>query len=299
MQFNQHDGKTIQGKIDINGAKWNDAKQGVWLDIQGNALAQDNAIQNNGTATSAGDLTLPFSFTNSGTLTPGGQFAGSTLTFTGGFSQTAGGTLRLNAGPGGDRMVTDGPLALGGKLILDAPMLFQPTLGQVLTILECTGADPTTGYFLDANGQPIYEGGAVTVGSWTFRISYAGGSGGNDVTLTVGGITGRVWHDQDRDGIQDGGEFSASNFLVKLLDAQGNVVQSVWTDANGEYRFVGVAPGQYRIKVEVMLYVFSPQDQGSDDAIDSDVDATGTTALFALDAGEIEDWDAGIAPGMP
>jgi hypothetical protein len=75
------------------------------------------------------------------------------------------------------------------------------------------------------------------------------------------------------------------------------------TDASGEYLFDGLMPGSYMVRfVLPMDYVFSPQDQGMDDAMDSDPDpATGITACVELQAGEVNlTVDAGMyVPDVP
>jgi hypothetical protein len=72
------------------------------------------------------------------------------------------------------------------------------------------------------------------------------------------------------------------------------------TDAGGNYRFDDVAAGQYRIDVQEWTlpsgYAFTAANQGTNDAVDSDVINTGGHMdLTVLDAGEVDlRWDAGI-----
>ncbi|MFC1938447.1 SdrD B-like domain-containing protein [Chloroflexota bacterium] len=56
-------------------------------------------------------------------------------------------------------------------------------------------------------------------------------------------------------------------------------------------------PGDYYVEFNIPLgYLFSPQDQGGDNAIDSDADTTtGKTTETTLDSGENDTtWDAGM-----
>jgi len=46
-------------------------------------------------------------------------------------------------------------------------------------------------------------------------------------------IEGRVWHDDDANGIQDAGEVGISGITVELLDAGGSVSDSKITEPDG------------------------------------------------------------------
>ena len=100
-----------------------------------------------------------------------------------------------------------------------------------------------------------------------------------------------VWLDQlNPNGIQDAGEPGIAGVRVTLLDAAGTPVpgKSVTTGANGYYQFDELEPGQYQVKFDLPAgWTIVPNDQGSDDAKDSDAIATsptsGTTILVTLD----------------
>ncbi len=115
-------------------------------------------------------------------------------------------------------------------------------------------------------------------------------------------IGDKVWFDTNMNGIQDQGENGIQNILVKLLDCNGNILDSTLTDNNGNYRFDSLVAGQYKIKVIIPSgYSFSTKDAGNNDLTDSDVDpTTGETVCIVLDppsCGEnSEKWDAGIYP---
>ncbi|MFK7782106.1 SdrD B-like domain-containing protein, partial [Psychroserpens sp.] len=109
-----------------------------------------------------------------------------------------------------------------------------------------------------------------------------------------------VFFDVDRDGIQDLGEAGVEGVTVQLLDEDGNVVDEVTTDENGNYLFENVIPGEYVIMfVEGTLpddYEFTTANAGGDDAIDSDAGDLGKTEPFTVIAGQDDDltYDAGI-----
>jgi len=107
-----------------------------------------------------------------------------------------------------------------------------------------------------------------------------------------------VWVDSNNNGIQDGGEAGfPDGVTVDLYYCNGTFVATNTTDASGYYSFQ-VAPGEYYVQFALPAggYIFSPQDQGLDDAVDSDADpATGKTVCITMEPGEIDlTWDAGL-----
>ncbi|MEM1094204.1 MAG: SdrD B-like domain-containing protein, partial [Bacteroidota bacterium] len=113
-----------------------------------------------------------------------------------------------------------------------------------------------------------------------------------------------VFEDANRNGIQDNGEAGVQGVTVQLYRCVNGVrdafVTEVTTDANGEYLFDNLQPGEYQVEFVASSlpsgFVFSPQDQGGDDAADSDADPTsGVTDCLTLQAGDdIRTVDAGI-----
>jgi hypothetical protein len=110
-----------------------------------------------------------------------------------------------------------------------------------------------------------------------------------------------VWHDLNCNGIQDAGEPGFANVTVNLLDANGNVVQTATTDANGKYLFSGLTPGTYSVMFVLPSgFTFSPVHVGSDNTVDSDADPiNGKTQQVSLVAGQADmTLDAGICTPM-
>ncbi len=60
-------------------------------------------------------------------------------------------------------------------------------------------------------------------------------------------LRGSVYHDRDNDGLREVGEEGIANVILSLLDEVGEIVDSVETDADGRYEFVGVRAGNYRV----------------------------------------------------
>ena len=85
-----------------------------------------------------------------------------------------------------------------GVVILDGATLsvslrYAPAIADTFTIINNDGIDPISGTF---NGLP--EGSAITLGATTLTISYAGGTGNNDVVLTVTDVV-YTWDGGDAD----------------------------------------------------------------------------------------------------
>lgn len=106
-----------------------------------------------------------------------------------------------------------------------------------------------------------------------------------------------VWNDENMNGIQDEGEAGIEGIEVKLFTCSGDWLASTVTDASGMYLFEGLDAGDYYLEfVNPFGWIFTYQDEGADDAVDSDVDRyQKNTACFTLTPGdEIMDWDAGL-----
>ncbi len=103
-----------------------------------------------------------------------------------------------------------------------------------------------------------------------------------DGTYCVGNF---VWHDLDRDGIQDAGEPGVPGVVVTAWDCDAPVLLAAWeTDASGYYTELcwcaGMGNRFYLVFSLPEGYAFTLQDQGLDDTKDSDVDALGMTTCF-------------------
>lgn len=86
----------------------------------------------------------------------------------------------------------------------------------------------------------------------------------------------------------------------EVLDGNGDRIETV-TDADGNYRFDDVVEGDYRVKFENPDGTeFTFQNVGSDDTIDSDVDANGVSDVVSVVADQTtSDVDAGLKPVAP
>ncbi len=115
---------------------------------------------------------------------------------------------------------------------------------------------------------------------------------------TTGTVGNKVWLDSNGDGIQDAGESGFADITVSLYSSDDTFVASTTTDASGEYVFQNLSPSQYYLMFTNAPSGFglSPQDQGSNDELDSDADpATSKTVVFTVDIGAIDNTrDAGF-----
>ncbi|MCK5738887.1 hypothetical protein KAH55_06885, partial [bacterium] len=99
-------------------------------------------------------------------------------------------------------------------------------------------------------------------------------------------VEGVYWHDTDADGIRENGETAIVGSTVRLRRTSDNSEAGTTTTAgDGSYIFTDVFPGDYYLEFVAVSAngAFSPQDQGSDDSIDSDTNpVNGQTASLLL-----------------
>lgn len=214
------------------------------------------------------DTTVPQTFT----------FPASTLARTATLSTFAG-SVAHPASPGLRPNQLKLTFDVGADQIVDTP--WQSNSGMEFDALNLAvtipaGATTTTVQALSAG-----EGGVPASFAWV------------GATLSVpnpplGALGDFVWHDLDADGIQDAGEPGIPGVTTRLYDCAGNLVATTTTNANGLYLFTSLAAGGYRVEfVQPAGFVFSPADQGANDAVDSDANTTtGMTGCYTLAEGE-------------
>lgn len=187
-------------------------------------------------------------------------------------------------------------------------------LTQPITILNGSDgkltANPTGGTspynYLWSNGQTTQLIQNLGPGLYTVTITDA-----NGCTTTCGftlyapaKLGDFTWIDIDEDGIQDNGELGIGGVFVNVSGTTiyGNSYSAnTTTDPTGMYMFV-VQPGSYKLNFGIPQgYLLSPQNQGNNDAVDSDVNPlTNMTIFYTLASGEINPTiDAGFYLGPP
>ncbi|MCB9388205.1 MAG: hypothetical protein H6512_01035 [Acidimicrobiia bacterium] len=218
----------------------------------------------------------------------------------------------------GDGVQDPGESGVPGVIVV----LEQIVDGQRVEIAE-TVTDSNGGYVFDGLEDGEYCLKFLIDQDWTISPSNAGddaatdSDGVSDGTLVVDGVTYQVaktvattltggeidmtwdqgiippvepaslgdvvWHDRDRDGIQNDAEAGLAGITVNLyriVDGDRVATASMTTDADGRYLFEGLEPGTYCVEFLIPeVYGISPADQGADDSADSDGVANGTVVI--------------------
>ena len=129
---------------------------------------------------------------------------------------------------------------------------------------------------------------------------------GDDLTIDSGftqvkpeppthNVGDKVWDDLNKDGIQDADEPGISNVKVTLKDADGNIVDTRTTDANGNYLFENVKEGDYTIEFETPEgYTPTVTGQGTPDN-----DSNGTSTKVTVKDGDDLTIDSGFTQVTP
>jgi len=126
--------------------------------------------------------------------------------------------------------------------------------------------------------------------------SYYDGGVKPETTVSIGDF---VWWDKNANGIQDNGEVGIDNVEVKLLDENDNLVKSTKTDGTGNYSFLDVSEGRYKIQFVSPngFRLTSPKNKGGDTQKDSDGSDTGLTDIFTVTLNDRLDIDMGFVKG--
>lgn len=115
------------------------------------------------------------------------------------------------------------------------------------------------------------------------------------VESTTAVINGTIWYDENEDGIRQDPETRISDVPVYLLNKNYDVVEEVYTK-DGLYTFKDIKPGTYYVEVygmDIGYYYTSPQHEGTDSTIDSDLDEEDLVRVN-LKAGDTVQIDAGL-----
>jgi hypothetical protein len=227
------------------------------------------------------------------------------------------------------------PAAIGDFVWSDLNANGQQNTGEpgianvVVQLFACGGVSPLDSTQTGADGSYLFTG--LMPGCYSVRFGTVSGyvrsvaNSGNDATdsdadssgntgnyTLASGETNRtvdagfyrtaslgdfVWEDLNRNGIQDSGEPGIPGVTVALYACGGNApLATTTTNASGLYQFTQLNPGSYFVRVTAPSgYLVTTRDQGVNDAVDSDVDATGQTSCVTLAAGETNNTvDAGL-----
>jgi autotransporter-associated beta strand protein len=205
--------------------------------VSNGALAVDNTVSTasgvgsgNVSATNGGVLggtgfigtsAAPSNVTITGSTLSPGELTGTTaagnlitapgvLTIHGNLTFDAASSLNVDitgatAGTLYDQISEHGTVTLAGAALNVALGAFSPTGSETFTLIDNAGAQAVSGVFgtINSVAGPYNEGAAVTLGSSTFHITYAGGANHNDVMLIGGSLPMGVPGDFNGNGVVD------------------------------------------------------------------------------------------------
>ena len=140
---------------------------------------------------------------------------------------------------------------------------------------------------IDANGNSV-DGSDSDINATTgMSANVVLGENEHNTTIDAGlvpetadpksAIGDRVWLDANKNGLQETGEAGVSGVTVQLKDANGAVISTQQTDANGDYLFTNLAAGTYSVGVVAPDgFDFTGQDALNNgiDTLDSDINVT-------------------------
>ncbi|NJN72124.1 MAG: hypothetical protein HC799_04555 [Limnothrix sp. RL_2_0] len=146
--------------------------------------------------------------------------------------------------------------------------------------------------------SPANIGGNDAIDSDGVSVSTTLDAGENDPTLDSGfynlaSLGDKVFEDVNRNGVQDDGEAGIPGAAVELYicvdgSPSGTAVATTTTDADGNYSFDGLIPGEYIVKFITPDGFTQTTANVGDDAADSDAGVGGLTGCYTLESGENE-----------
>jgi hypothetical protein len=204
----------------------------------------------------------PYTFSATGlpagvTMSPSGTISG-TPTVSGTFPYTV--TVKDSCGNTGtvNCSVTVNPPPTANCVTIT------PVQGVAITLVTMVGSGGCGGpYTFSATGLPagltMSSGGTISgtptvSGTFPYTVTITdkcGNKGTVNCSVTVCGssICGTVYADCDGSGDLSGGDVGFKDVVVTLKDAQGHVVATVKTDANGNYCFYNLPAGSYTVAI--------------------------------------------------
>lgn len=131
-------------------------------------------------------------------------------------------------------------------------------------------SDPVGGVITNVN---------VPNGTWNYSLD-AG-------FVKLGSISNFVWHDINKNGLQDAGEPGLLGKTVVLKNAGGNIVGTAITNTNGEYLFSNLMPGTYTLEFGIITNMLrAPHNMGGNNNINSKPNAATGIATVTIASGE-------------
>lgn len=161
---------TYGGTTTVNGGR---------LVVDG-SITSDTTVNSTGTLAGTGNILGLVNVASGGTLSPGngaGIISADDLTLAAG-STFAVDVNGATAGTQADQVAVSGTVNLNGATLAPTGTIASFP-GQVITLISNGGTDPVIGTFAN-----LPEGSSILINGQSFTVSYTGGTGNNDVTLT-------------------------------------------------------------------------------------------------------------------
>ena len=115
--------------------------------------------------------------------------------------------------------------------------------------------------------------------------------------VQFGAIQGKAYFDNNFSSDWESGEKIAEGYVVTLLDANGEKLETRRTDKNGNYSFTGLIPGQYMLKMTPAKgYAFTALGEGN--VMQTLPDGSGQSRMLTVPLGETVS-NAGIGMIVP
>ncbi|MFO1003985.1 MAG: GEVED domain-containing protein [Planctomycetaceae bacterium] len=238
--------RVVSGNLKLSGAFSNNIANSSTIDLQTDATRTLNV-----TGLTSGTLVLP----NGQTLTGHGRVIGN-VTAAAGSSISPGtteGILTLSgnlitqtnstfvvavnnntAGTGYDQVDVTGTVSLGSAKLVTSGTIAS-SAGPEIVLINNDGTDAVSGTFNTPGNVPMPEGSTVTINGVHFILSYVGGVGGNDVTLTLPSDRGDAPTPYPTLAAENGARHTTGGTLRlgTAVDSEANGTHSANADADG------------------------------------------------------------------
>ena len=154
--------------------------------------------------------------------------------------------------------------------------------------------DPTSGPLAGTKPTEAYTGRYKTTADVTIAEATGAVIDVNFGFVKPASVGDKVWMDVNRDGLQDADEPAMPGVTVTLTradgsavtDASGNPVAAVTTDANGQYKFENLLPGDYKVSFQAPAGFEATTSEAGDDRA---ADSNGASASVTLVQGQADD----------
>ncbi len=157
--------------------------------------------------------------------------------------------------------------------------------------------------------EELYDTGQNQSGVDAHTLAKTAGLGDIEPLCPESTIGDRVWLDANGNGVQDAGEQGVPGVRLQLLNSQGQVVATVTTDSQGNYRFYIPAFQTYTLRIDPQQLGTGPlaglvpttPNAGGDVAADSNADSQGVVQGLVPTKNHERNvtYDIGLVAAMP